>query len=360
MMADLTVVPTDAVVSYERLAPDERTRVDTIVKSVHPGDSQAVIQYGVAAQSKIAEFADTVLEEIRSKDGGHAGEILSDLLVTIKNLDVGSLASESPLAKIPILGSLVSAARRFIQRYERLSVQIERIINELDKARLQLLRDITLLDKLYEKNISYQRDLDLFIVAGEVFLKEARAKLLPELQKTADATKDPIDAQKLQDVNQFIVRFEKKLHDLKLSRMITIQSAPQIRLIQNNDQALVEKIQTSILNTIPLWKNQIIIAITLFRQKKALTLQKEVADTTNELLTKNSELLKQSSIEIARESERGIVDIETLQKVNTDLITTIEETLRIQQEGRSKREAAEAELRRMEGELKQKLSAINS
>ena len=359
-MADVTVAPQDAVIPYDHLSPDERSRVDTIVQSVHPEDSQAVIQYGVAAQSKIAEFADTVLDEIRSKDGGHAGQILSDLLVSIKDLNVNSLASESPLSKVPLLGSLVSAARRFVQRYEKLSVQIERIVNELDKARVQLMKDITLLDKLYEKNTQYQRDLDLFIVAGERFLLESREKLIPELQKTAESTKDPMDAQRLQDANQFLVRFEKKLHDLKLSRMITIQSAPQIRLIQNNDQALVEKIQTSILNTIPLWKNQVIIAITLFRQKKALTLQKEVADTTNELLTKNSELLKQSSIDIARESERGIVDIETLQKVNTDLITTIEETLRIQQEGRSKREAAEVELRRMEGELKQKLSAVAS
>ncbi|HVP19032.1 MAG TPA: toxic anion resistance protein [Spirochaetia bacterium] len=359
-MADVTVAPQDAVIPYDHLSPDERSRVDTIVQSVHPEDSQAVIQYGVAAQSKIAEFADTVLDEIRSKDGGHAGQVLSDLLVSIKDLNVNSLASESPLSKVPLLGSLVSAARRFVQRYEKLSVQIERIVNELDKARVQLMKDITLLDKLYEKNTQYQRDLDLFIVAGERFLLESREKLIPELQKTAESTKDPMDAQRLQDANQFLVRFEKKLHDLKLSRMITIQSAPQIRLIQNNDQALVEKIQTSILNTIPLWKNQVIIAITLFRQKKALTLQKEVADTTNELLTKNSELLKQSSIDIARESERGIVDIETLQKVNTDLITTIEETLRIQQEGRSKREAAEVELRRMEGELKQKLSAVAS
>jgi len=359
-MADVTVAPQEAVIPYDHLSPDERSRVDTIVKSVHPEDSQAVIQYGVSAQSKIAEFADTVLDEIRSKDGGHAGQVLSDLLVSIKDLNVNSLASESPLAKIPLLGSLVSAARRFVQRYEKLSVQIERIVNELDKARVQLMKDITLLDKLYEKNTQYQRDLDVFIVAGERFIQDAREKLIPDLQKTADATKDAMDTQKLQDANQFLVRFEKKLYDLRLSRMITIQSAPQIRLIQNNDQALVEKIQTSILNTIPLWKNQVIIAITLFRQKKALTLQKEVADTTNELLTKNSELLKQSSIDIARESERGIVDIETLQKVNTDLITTIEETLRIQQEGRSKREAAEVELRRMEGELKQKLSAVAS
>jgi uncharacterized protein YaaN involved in tellurite resistance len=355
-----TVTPTEALVPYEKLSAEERMRVDTIKKSVNPGDTQAVIQYGVGAQSKVAEFADTVLEEIRSKDGGHAGAVLTDLLVTIKDLNVGSLSSESPLAKIPILGSLVDAARRFIARYEKLSVQIEHIVNELDKARMQLLKDITLLDKLYDKNIAYQHDLDLFILAGEMFLADCRETLIPQLQSKAESTKDPIDAQKLQDAHQFVVRFEKKLHDLKLSRMITIQSAPQIRLIQNNNQALVEKVQTSILNTIPLWKNQIVIAITLFRQKKALTLQKEVSDTTNELLAKNSELLKESSIDIARESERGIVDIETLQKVNTDLISTIEETLRIQQEGRAKREAAETELKRMESELKQKLTEVSN
>jgi uncharacterized protein YaaN involved in tellurite resistance len=245
-----------------------------------------------------------------------------------------------------------------VQRYEKLSVQIEKITNELDKSRNQLMRDITLLDNLFEKNYDYLKDLDLYIIAGEQLLAELDKTVIPEFKAKAEKSQDPLDAQKLQDMHQFLSRFEKKLHDLKLSRMVSIQTAPQIRLIQNNNQLLVEKIQTSILNTIPLWKNQVIIAITLFRQKKSLSLQKEVSDTTNELLKKNSEMLKGSSIEIAKESERGIVDIETLQKVNTDLISTIEETLKIQQDGRQKRAQAEEQLKKMESELKQKLLEV--
>ncbi|HEY9595650.1 MAG TPA: toxic anion resistance protein, partial [Spirochaetia bacterium] len=211
---------------------------------------------------------------------------------------------------------------------------------------------------LYEKNLDYLKELDIFIAAGQMKLAELREKTLVELQQRAETTKDPMDAQRLQDFNQFLDRFEKKLHDLKLSRMIAIQTAPQVRLIQGADQLLVEKIQSSLLSTIPLWKNQIVIAISIFRQKKAVELQKEVTKTTNELLARNAEMLKQGTAEVVRESERGIVEIETLQKVNGDLIATIEETLRIQAEGRAKRSAAEGELVKMEGELKERLTSI--
>jgi uncharacterized protein YaaN involved in tellurite resistance len=223
---------------------------------------------------------------------------------------------------------------------------------------MTLLRDITMLDQLYEKNLEYLKDLDLFIAAGIMKLEELRAARLPELEAAAKASNDPADAQKLNDFNQFLVRFEKKLHDLKLSRMIAIQTAPQVRLIQNNDQALVEKIQSSILTTIPLWKNQIVIAISLLRQRKALGVQKAVTDATNELLTKNSEMLKAGSVAVAAETERGIVEIETLKKVNDDLISTIEETIRIQEDGKAKRAQAETELRQLESDLKNKLAAI--
>jgi uncharacterized protein YaaN involved in tellurite resistance len=218
-----------------------------------------------------------------------------------------------------------------------------------------LLRDVTLLDSLYVKNLGYLKQLDYYIIAGTVKLEELKNKVLPEMKEQAQNSQDAVDAQRVNDMNQLINRFEKKLHDLKLSRMISVQTAPQVRLIQNNDQVLVEKIQSSILNTIPLWKNQIIIAITLFRQKKALAIQKEVTDTTNELLLKNSQMLKDTSIGVAKEAERGIVEIETLKKVNKDLIDTIEETIKIQQEGSVKRQQAEAELLSMENELKQKL-----
>jgi uncharacterized protein YaaN involved in tellurite resistance len=239
-------------------------------------------------------------------------------------------------------------------------VQIEKIVAELEKARMNLLRDITLLDGMYARNLEFLQELDLYIAAGELKLVELREEVLPQLKSRAESSQDALEAQKLQDFQQFLARFEKKLHDLKLSRMVSIQTAPQLRLIQSNDQALVEKIQSSLLSTIPLWKNQIVIAISLFRQKKAVELQKEVSRTTNELLTRNIELLKQNSLEVARESERGIVELETLQKVNTDLISTIEETLKIHQEGREKRRLAEAELSRLEAELKARLIAAKA
>jgi uncharacterized protein YaaN involved in tellurite resistance len=252
----------------------------------------------------------------------------------------------------------VNAIKKFIAQYEKVSVHIERIIGELDKARVTLLKDISMLDSMYETNLQYLRNLDYYIAAGMVKLKELQEKTLPELKAKAEASNDPKDTQRLQDFSQAMNRFEKKIHDLKLSRLIAIQTAPQLRLIQGNNQALVEKIQSSILNTIPLWKNQIVIAVSLFRQKKSLELQKEVSKTTNELLAKNSELLKQSSIDIAKENERGIVEVETLKKVNQDLITTIEETLKIQAEGRTKRQAAESEIIRLEGELKTTLKNV--
>ena len=223
-----------------------------------------------------------------------------------------------------------------------------------------MLKDVSMLDKLFDKNWECLRELDLFIIAGKMAVEELQATIIPGLRDKAQASGDPQDAQKLQDAIQFTDRFDKKLHDLLLSRMVSIQTAPQIRLIQNNNQLLVEKIQTSILNTIPLWKNQIVIAISLLRQKKALELQKKVTDVTNDLLTKNSEMLKNSSIEVARQSERGIVDVDTLKKVNADLIATLEETIQIQSDGRTKRHAAEEELKKMEEELKAKMVAVKA
>jgi uncharacterized protein YaaN involved in tellurite resistance len=223
-----------------------------------------------------------------------------------------------------------------------------------------LLKDITVLQKMYDLNLEYLKQLDLYIAAGDKLLEELNTKTLAEAEAEAAVTKDPLDAQKVADLRQNIARFERRLHDLKLSRMISIQTAPQVRLIQNNNQSLVEKIQASVLTTIPLWKNQIVIAISLYRQKKAVELQKEVSETTNELLAKNAEMLRTTSGDIAREVERGVVDIETLQKVNNDLIATIEETLRIQEEGRVKRREAEGQLAQMEAELKEKLVAAQS
>lgn len=358
MPIEVDVKNDQGVLAIDKLSEEQKNKVLSIKRGISFTDSQAVVQFGVGAQGKIAEFSDTILSEIRNKDSGFVGNSLSDMLVTIKDIDVGSLGNKSPFASIPIIGNIVDAARKFIIRYEKLSVQIERIVSELEKARMQLLKDITMLDKLYDKNWDYLRELDFYILAGKMAIEELQTKVIPEQQEKAKTSSDAMEAQKLQDLLQFANRFDKKVHDLLLSRMVSIQTAPQIRLIQNNNQLLVEKIQSSILTTIPLWKSQIVIAISLFRQKKALALQKEVTDTTNDLLLKNSELLKQTSVDIARQSERGIVDIETLKKVNEDLIATIEETLMIQNEGSSKRRAAEDELKKLEQELKAKLIEI--
>jgi len=347
------------IVDLNTLSPETLAKAQEIAKSIDLNDSQAVVQYGVGAQAKIAGFADTMLNEVRNKDSGYVGETLQNLMLHIKGVDIDSLSKDPGLFS-KLLGGLKAQFTRFMSRYEKLSTQIDRTLSELEKARMQLLRDITMLDSLYVKNTEYLADLDIYIAAGQIKLDQARKEVLPALEKKANESNDPVDAQKLQDFNQFLNRFEKKLHDMKLSRMISIQTGPQIRLIQNNNQTLVEKIQSSIINTIPLWKNQIVIAISLFRQKGALALQKEVTDTTNELLMKNSEMLKQGSLDIARESERGIVDIETLQKVNTDLVSTLEETLKIQAEGRQKRQAVEGELAKLEGELKQRLKTLQS
>jgi len=358
---DLEKVAPEQDLALTKLSTEEKAKVAEIVSQIDVNDSQGIIQYGVSAQSNISNFADTILEQVKTKDTGEAGEVLTDLMLTVKGLKVDSLSSGgSFLANLPLIGSIFGGVKKFIAQYQSISTHIEEIVDELTKARMRLIKDITLLDNLYDKNEDYLRDLDLLILAGGEKLKEIDEKLVPELKAQAEASGDTLDAQKIQDLNQMINRFEKKLHDLKLSRMISLQTLPQVRLIQNNDQLLVEKIQSSILNTIPLWKNQIVIAISLFRQKKALELQKEVSATTNELLTKNSQLLKDSSIEIAKESEKGIVEIETLKKVHNDLIATIDETLRIQAEGKVKRQNVEVELVKLEDELKAKLSSVKS
>lgn len=357
-VVSLTAEKKQEVVDITKFSPEDQKKAKDISQEIDVTDSQSIIQYGVSAQKNIADFSDSILEQVRAKDSGYVGEVLSDLVIKVKDINVDSLSEGNFISKIPIIGGIFDSFQKFITRYNKLSVQIEKIVDELDKSQMSLLKDITLLDNLYKKNEEYLQDLDIFIAAGDLKIKELRETVLPEMKKKADESNDPADAQKMNDFSQFLNRFEKKIHDLKLSRMLAIQTSPQIRLIQNNDQLLVEKIQSSILNTIPLWKNQIVIAISIFKQRKALQLQKEVTDTTNDLLQKNSEMLKQNSLEVAKESERGIIEIETLKKVNNDLVTTIEETLRIQADGRAKRAQAEQELVSMETELKNKLKEV--
>lgn len=339
----------------ETLTPEQKRRAEEIKESIDLLDSQAAIQYGAGAQRNISGFADNILAQVRSKDGGQVGELMSELLIKVKDAGVDKLGEDGFLDRIPLFRDASRSLKKFMQRYETLEVQIDRIEGEMDKARMELLKDIGMFDSLYEKNLEYFRELQIYIAAGEEKIAETRNETLPALRAEAEAKGDPMNAQLVTDFEDTVNRFEKKVHDLKLSKMIAIQTAPQIRLIQSNDKLLVEKIQTAVLNTIPLWKSQIVIALGLNRQQGVLRMQREVTDTTNALLRKNSELLKQNTGEAARESERGIVDIETLKKVNQDLLETIEETIRIQQEGRTARLNAEAELAGIENQLKSML-----
>jgi uncharacterized protein YaaN involved in tellurite resistance len=348
------LVPAPATGRAE-LTPQERAQVEQIKRAVDVEDTQTVLQYGLPAQNKIATFADTLLADIRTREAGQAGESLAELLVKVKEVDVDSLSGGSGLGKIPLVGRFVDSFNRFATRYQKIGATIEKLTLALEKARMGLLKDITVLDRMYELNLEYLGQLDLYIAAGDELLEELQTERLPTLEAEAQASQDPLDAQHVNDVRQAVLRFERRLHDLKLTRMIAIQTAPQVRLIQSNDQNLVEKIQSSILTTVPLWKNQIVIALSLYRQQKALELQREVSDTTNELLAKNAALLKDGSAKVAREVERGVVDIETLRQVNADLVATLEETIRIQDEGRRKRHEAEDELVRLQADLRQKL-----
>lgn len=344
--------PAQIETQIEELTPEQRSRVNEIKENIDLMDSQAAIQYGVGAQRNVSGFADNILTQIRSKDSGYVGELMSDLMIKVKDVGIDRLGEENLLDRIPIFRDASRGLKKLMQRYETLEVQIGRIEGELDKARMELLKDIGMFDGLYEKNLDYFRELQIYIVAGEEKIAEMRSGTIPTLREQARLKGDPMSAQLVADFEDTVNRFEKKVHDLKLSKTIAIQTAPQIRLIQNNDRLLVDKIQTAILNTIPLWKSQIVIALGLSRQQSALKMQKEVSDTTNALLKKNAELLKQNTADVAKESERGIVDIETLKKVNADLIETIEETIRIQQEGRAARRDAEIELAGIENELK--------
>jgi uncharacterized protein YaaN involved in tellurite resistance len=338
------------------LSDEDRQKVAQIRSGVDVTDPQSVVSYGLPAQSHIATFADSLLGDVRNKDAGVGGEALTDLLKKVREIDVDALgAVGSKAARVPLVGRFVDSFARFAARYHKVATSIDRIVDALERARMGLLKDMTVLDKMYDLNIEYLKQLDLYVAAGEEMLADLRAERLPALEAEARTSGDQMTAQRLADFRQSLDRFERRLHDLKLTRVIAIQTAPQIRLIQGNDQNLVEKIQSSVMTTIPLWKNQIVIAISLYRQQKAVELQRKVTDTTNELLAKNAELLRAGSTKVGREVERGVVDVETLRKVNTELVATLEETIRIQQEGHSRRLQAEGEIARLQGELKMKL-----
>ncbi len=337
----------------EALTPAQRKQVDEIKSKIDLMNSGYAIQFGSVAQKNMADFSDSLLTQVRTKDSGAVGELLTDL--TGKINEFSRQESDSFVKKIPLLGSLVSKGENMMSSYEKLSTKVEKIQSELEKNKTTMMKDIVLFDNLYQKNLDYFKELELYIRAGEEKLEEMRTQVLPKLRQQAASSADPMAGQVVSDFEGNVDRFDKKIHDLKISKTIAIQTAPQLRLIQNNDKILVERIQSAIYNAIPLWKNQIVIALGLSRQQQALQMQRAVADTTNELLCRNAEMLKTNTLETAKENNRSIVDIDTVKKVNEDLVSTIEETLKIQKEGRAARQEAEKELLAIENRLKQTL-----
>ena len=315
-------------------------------------DTNAILTYGAASQRNIANFSEGTLNSVRTKDMGEVGNMLSDLVIQLKGFGVDESEKKGFLGMKKKVQTKIATMKA---EYDKVSVNVDKIADMLEKQQYTLLKDAAMLDKMYDVNQAYFKELTMYIIAGKQKLNECSSTVLPELRKKAADSGLPEDAQAANDYANMVNRFEKKLHDLELTRMISIQMAPQIRLIQNNDTLMVEKIQTSIVNTIPLWKSQMVLALGMHHSQQAMEAQRQVTNMTNELLLKNAEKLKMGTIEIAKESERGIVDVETLVTTNQRLIETLEEVRNIQTEGSQRRRAAEVELGRIEGELKQKL-----
>ncbi|MGC6173746.1 toxic anion resistance protein [Lacrimispora sp. 38-1] len=333
------------------LTPEEERLVSDFAEKINLKDSNMVLQYGAGAQKKIADFSESALDNVKSKDLGEVGQMLTNVVTELKSF-------ENEEEEKGFFGFFKKSANRLDSmkaRYASAETNVNQICKILQNHQIQLLKDIALLDKMYELNTTYFKELTMYILAGKRKLLKVQQEELPLLMDRAARSGLPEDAQAANDLSAMCGRFEKKIHDLELTRMISIQMAPQIRLVQNNDTLMTEKIQSTLVNTIPLWKSQMVLAIGINHSEQAAKAQREVTDMTNELLRKNAEVLKTATIETAKESERGIVDMETLKKTNESLITTLDEVVRIQAEGREKRKIAEAELARMEGELKTKL-----
>lgn len=343
--------------NYDELSESEKKAVDEFITKIDVMDQNLVLQYGAKAQNKISAFSDNILEDVKTKDIGDTGELLANLVGEIKSFNSSIGTSKKGIFKL--FNSAKKEISTIIAKYNKIEKNVDTIENSLEKNKLTLLKDIALFDTMYDKNLEYFKEISLYIIAGERKLEELKNKTLPAAKAKFEVTHEQLDAQKIQDLENQINRFEKKIYDLKTTRIISIQMAPQIRLLQNNDAELVEKIQSSITNTIPLWKNQMVLALGINNSKKALESQQAVSNLTNDMLKKNSETLKQGSIEIAEESEKAIIDIETLKKTNQDLIETIDNVIKIHEEGHAKRMEAEAELENIEKELKSKLIEIN-
>ena len=345
--------------NYDSLSKEEKKAVDDFNDKIDINDATQIISFGAAAQEKISKFSDSILEDVKTKNVGEVGDLLANLVSQIKSFD----ADIAGTSKQGFIKKLFTNAKKeldmIVAKYSKIEKNIDTIEGGLEKDKLQMLKDISMFDAMYEKNLEYFKEISLYIIAGEKKLDELRNKTMPELKAKAEKSGDQMDIQKVNDLEQMINRFEKKIYDLKTTRLISIQMAPQIRLLQNNEAELVEKIQSSITNTIPLWKNQMVIALGINNAKKALKSQQAVSKLTNEMLVKNSETLKQGSVEIAEESEKAIVNVETLQKTNQDLIETLDKVIEIHKNGRIKRAEAEKTLEEIEKELKAKMLEIH-
>lgn len=341
--------------SEEILSEEERKMVDDFSRQINLHDSNGILQYGVGTQKKMADFSENALKNVKTKDLGEVGDMISSLVTELKSFD----AEEEEKGFFGFLKKSGNKLTAMKAKYEKAEVNVEKICEVLEGHQMQLMKDVALLDKMYGLNLSYFKELSMYILAGKKRLEEVRRTELAELIDKAQRTSLPEDAQAARDLESLCERFEKKIHDLELTRMIAIQTAPQIRLVQSSDSLMIEKIQSTVVNTIPLWKSQMVIALGVEHANQAARAQREVTDMTNELLRRNAAALKTATVESAKESERGIVDLETLKSTNAALISTFDEVMKIQEDGRQKRRAAEAELNRMESELKEKLLQIH-
>lgn len=335
------------------LTPEERKMVNDFATKIDIENTNQILQYGAGTQKKMADFSDTALENVKTQDLGEIGELISNVVGELKDFDV-----QEEGKFFGFFRKQTSKIENLKNKYDKAQVNVEKITDSLQQHQVRLMKDSAMLDKMYEQNLNYFKELTMYILAGKKKLEETRNGKLAEMKNKAALSGLPEDAQAARDLDEKCSRFEKKLHDLELTRTIAMQTAPQIRLIQNNDTVMVEKIQTTIVNTIPLWKSQMVLALGIAHSAEAAQAQRQVTDITNELLRKNAETLHMATVETAKESERGIVDLETLQKTNADLIQTLDDVMRIQMEGRQKRQAAEMEMHRMEEELKRKLLEI--
>ena len=338
----------------QKISPEDRQKIDQIKDQIDLRNSGLPSIYGTNAQKGIAKFSDEILSEVRSKDTGEVGDLMRDLLVKVNDADIQNFGEKSFLDKF--FGGPKKQVEKYLAKYQNMETQIDKISAQLETARMSLLKDIGVFDKLYEENIAYFKDLERYIIAGEEAIEEMRSEALPKLYKEAKNSDESMAMQIVRDFEENVNRFEKRIFDLKTSKAVALQTAPQIKLIQNNDQLLADKITDSINNTIPLWKSQVVIALGLNRQQEIVKMQREVSDTTNELLRRNSENLRNSTVEIQKEAQRSTIDVETIKEVNQNLIATIEESMQIQEDAKNQRKEAEKELVMVQEELREELA----